>query len=255
MWLPHLFFLLAQLTLIVVLLSSCATEANVPASPYFMHSPLYVAPLSSAKIEEYKTMAVLPSRVIVNTRYPGTDLAAKRSERAAEHQELWMIFHYNHLQAHADELNVNIQSPDTTLALLRHAGIALDSLRYFSRQRLLEVLQVDALLMHDIEINIYSTPSQNVAANAGALLLFAAGATRGVVPKGNPQAYSGAGSIEFYKLYGKGIETPIWSFYDTSGYDGKEPPELPQNTSLGFYQHTNFPLLKKSVPESKGRRK
>jgi hypothetical protein len=238
--------LLPKAGLLLLLLGSCASPKVTYVSPYFIKDPLYADAVSIAHANNsYKTMAVLPISVTMNTRYPGAGRAEKNEALIQNHPEKWMQFYHDFFQRHADELYVTVQPPEQTLALLRQAGISKDSLQYVSRQRLMDILQVDALLMQDFDINIYTTKGQDVATSTGALLLIAGAAATGGAPRGG-NVSSSVNSVHFIKVYGKGVETPIWSFYGPNTYDIKNAPTLPDKTSMDFYRHMKFPFLKEN---------
>lgn len=247
--------LFSQIVLVVLMSVSCASEMSHVdfKSPYMIKSPLYVDRHHDSLIGTYRSLAILPANVVLNTRYPGTTRAQDRTRLAREQREAWMQFHYELFQKHGKELRVSMQPPAQTLSLLQQAGIATDSLHFVNRQLLLVILQVDALLVHDININIYSSTTEDVAAATAATILLAGAAAGGGVPRGYPQP--AANSVEFIKVYGKGIELPIWSYYGTSAYNGKRAPVIPQESSLGFYHYWKFPLLKEKISKSvmKGR--
>ena len=156
-----------------------------------------------------------------------------------------MRFYYELFNKHADEFYVRVQPTDTTLALLNRSGIARDSLNYISRQRLMGILGVDALLMLYFDINIYSTKGQNIAATTGALLLFAAGSAGGAVPYGGITP-SQNNCVHFMKVYGKGVETPIWSLYGPRQYNTKFPLGYQTNQHWIISAPRNF-LFSKST--------
>jgi hypothetical protein len=233
-----------KLVLLLIVFTSCASKKPSKATLYMLRKTLYVDRVHTSTITEYKTLAILPPDIILNTRYPGTDRAIKRSILAAEHRNLWMEFHYKLFRKHAGELKLSIQPPDKTLALLQEAGVALDSLHFINRQRLIRILNVDALFVHDFEINIYSSTTQNVVVATGAVMILAAGVAGGLTQINIPQLYPANSSIEFIKVYGKGIDTPIWSYYGLSAYNGKKAPQVPEKSSLNYYRYLYFPLLK-----------
>jgi hypothetical protein len=247
--------LFCQIALVVLVGASCASEKSTVAveSPYLLKSPLYFDSHHDSLISTYQSMAILPANVILNTRYPGTERAKNRTRLAMDQQKAWMQFHYDLFQKHADELRVSLQPPEQTLDMLQQAGIKTDSLHFVSRQQLLAILQVDALLLHDIDINIYSSTTGDVAATTGMILILAGAAAYGGVPRGSPR--SAPNSVEFLKVYGKGVETPIWSFYGTSAYNGKQAPVVPRKSSLGFYRYWHFPLLKEKNSEPVSRQR
>lgn len=228
-----------------LLASSCTASKETYVSPYFIKNPLYtdVAYIQEANTN-YKTMAVLPVTIKVNTRYPSGERVDLQTELVKEHPKEWMRFYYVLFSRHADELNMRVQPPDTTLALLSRAGIVHDSLSYVSRQRLMDILGVDALLMQDFDINIYSTKGQDVAAATGALLLFAAGSAGGLPSPYGSSRGSRSNSVHFMKVYDKGVETPIWSVYGPQEYDTKQPPTIPNKSSLDHFRYLKFPFLK-----------
>ncbi|TPE43262.1 hypothetical protein [Pontibacter mangrovi] len=233
-----------KLGALALLVGSCSAPKERFYSRYFIKNPLYA---DTEQIQQananFKTIAVLPATFIVNTRYPSDEKVGLQTDLVKGHPEKWMHLYYNLFSKHADELYVTVQPPDTTLALLSRAGVARDSLNYISRQRLLNMLTVDALLVQDFEINIYTTKGQDVASTAGALLLFIAGSAGGGAGDGDTTP-SHKYCVQFIKVYGKGIETPIWSLYGPTVYDVKYAPGLPEKTSLDYYRHMKFPFLK-----------
>lgn len=240
--------------LLLLLLSGCASPKVTYVSPYFIKDPLYSDAASIAQANNsYKTMAVLPVSITINTRFPEADRTGKSQELIQGHPEQWMQYYHDLFQRHASELYITVQPPGQTLSLLQQAGISRDSLQYVSRQRLLDILQVDALLMQDFDINIYTTKGQDVATTTGALLLIAGAAATGGAPRGG-NVSSSINSVHFIKVYGKGVETPLWSYYGPTTYDLKNAPALPNKTSLDFYRHMKFPFLKETETK-KGRTK
>lgn len=194
-------------------------------------------------ITAYKTLAILPAQIRFNSRHPKTVRTEKRSKLAIQNEEKLMYHDYEVFSAHPERLMIRLQSPDSTMYRLRNAGISIDDLPYIDRQRLLEVLQVDALMEHQIDVNVYASTTEDVVTSTAILFLLAGAASMGGIPSGTPSKENSYASIEFMKVYGKGAERPVWSYFGNSDYTARKVPKIKRN-SLDRFRALGFPFLR-----------
>lgn len=194
-------------------------------------------------ITDYKTLAILPTQIRFNSRHPKTGRTERRSNLALQNEEKLMYRDYEVFSAHPERLMISLQSPDSTSYRLKKAGITIDDLPYIDRQRLLEVLQVDALLEHQIDVNVYASTTEDVVTSTAILFLLAGAASMGGIPSGTPSKENSYASIEFMKVYGRGAERPIWSYFGNSDYTAKKIPKI-EKSSLEKYRILGFPFLR-----------
>lgn len=227
---------------IFVLLFSCKAGENT-IDPFVGQPNVYLNSTEGPNVLTRKTFAVLPAHIFLNTRHPGTERAERRTKMASEGEIGWMNYYQELIAEYPQNFTVRLQPADSTLLLMEKAGITTSGLPYVDRQRLLEILNVDALLTHEIHVNIYSSTTEDVLTNTALVIAIAGAASTGGMPTGNFTKSNPTNSIEFIKVYVKNLEKPVWSYYGNSGYNGKNVPK-PDKNSLKTLKMLGFPFIK-----------
>lgn len=233
---------LAYPVLLLLLLGSCKSSKD-PVEQYVGQMSVYTNSQHLPEVKNFKTLAVLPAHIFLNTRHPNTERTVKRTKIAKENEERWMYFYHDLFQKHPNEISVNLQPVDSTLQIMKNAGISTADLPYIDRQQLLEIFNVDAILVHEIHVNIYSSTTEDVLTTTGMVILLAGAASAGGIPRGDFSQSSSTNSIEFIKVYGRNIEKPVWSYYGNSEYSGKKVPNPDGANALNKYKVLGFPFI------------
>ena len=129
---------LAVLSLPAVLVAPCLAGAQKYTHPQF-------AQLS----KDHKTVAILPFKVVINTKNlsKNTTLEMIKKSEDEESLEFQRQLYARFLQRAQDgEYTVGFQDVDQTNALLARAGVPLDSLSMHTRDEIAKTLGVDALV-------------------------------------------------------------------------------------------------------------
>jgi hypothetical protein len=191
----------------------------------------------------HKKLAILPAQIRFNSRHPKTRRTDKRTKLAHENERDWMYHDYIVLSAQPERLMIHLQPPDSTIFFLEKAKITTKDLPYIDRQKLLTVLNVDALLEHQIEVNVYASTTEDVITHTAMVILLAGAASMGGIPHGNFSKSQSSNSIEFMKVYGRGAERPLWSYYGNSDYSGRKVPKI-RKKSIDRFRILGFPFLR-----------
>lgn len=230
--------------IVVLLLLLLSCKAGKETEETFVGQPsVFLNSTEGPKISTFKTLAVLPAHIFLNTRHPNTERAERRTKLASEGEIKWMSYYHELATNYPENFTVRLQPIDTTLFLMEKAGISTADLPYVDRQQLLEIFDVDALLTQEIHVNIYSSTTQDVLVTTALVIALAGAASAGGMPKGNLTNSNPTNSIEFIKVYGRNLEKPVWSYYGNSGYNGKNFPK-PDNRSLRTLKMLGFPFVK-----------
>jgi len=235
----HIFTLVLAFSFLV----SCKTAKN-PVDSYVGQDGVYLNFGKVPDIKSFMTLAVLPAHIFVNTRYPNTERAVNLNKKANEDEIKWMHYYHDLFSKNPGDITVNLQPGDSTLSLMKNAGIATNDLPYIDRQRLLEILKVDAVLIHEMHLNIYTSTTEDILTTTAMVALLAGAASTGGIPRGNFSKSASFKNKEFIKVYGKDVEHPLWSYYGNSPYSGKKLPDPNEKNSLTRLKLLGFPFVR-----------
>lgn len=149
--------------------------AALPAS-VLAGAQVYTNPQFSQLTSEHKTVAILPFKVVIDTkRLKGTTIEAIEKMQLDEATEFQHQIYSRLLQKSQEEgYRVSFQDVDQTNALLARAGITLDSLALHTKDEIAKALGVDAVISGTVN---QSQPTSQGMALAQTLLIGAHGST------------------------------------------------------------------------------